>query len=64
MAYYDIKEIKYKIKRGGGTMCSSYCGSVSSKRPQSQFEAQQQATEWLKKQYPNCEIIDLQIAFR
>ena len=33
MAYYDIKEIKYKIKRGGGTMCSSYCGSVSSKRP-------------------------------
>ena len=42
MAYYDIKEIKYKIKRGGGTMCSSYCGSVSSKRPQSQFEAQQQ----------------------
>lgn len=64
MAYYDIKEIKYKIKRGGGTMCSSYFGSVSSKRPQSQFEAQQQATEWLKKQYPNCEIIDLQITFR
>lgn len=31
MAYYDIKEIKYKIKRGGGTMCSSYCGSVSLK---------------------------------
>lgn len=64
MAYYDIKEIKYKIKRGGGIMCSSYRGSVSSKRPQSQFEAQQQATEWLKKQYPNCEIIDLQITFR
>lgn len=65
MAYYDIKEIKYKIKmQGGGTMSSSYSGSIGFKKPESQFEAQQMASDWLKKKYPNCEIIDLQVTLR
>lgn len=64
MAYYDIKEIKYTIKQGGGTIRSSYCGSIGFKRPQNQYEAQQMATEWLKKRYNNCEIIDLQVTLR
>ena len=64
MAFYDIKEIRYTIKQGGGTTRSSYRGSFGFKRPQSQFEAQQIATEWLKKKYPNCEIIDLQITYK
>lgn len=62
--YYDIKEIKFKLKQGGATMSSSYCGSVGFKRPQSQFEAQQMALEWLKRKYPNHEVVDLQITFR
>jgi hypothetical protein len=62
--YYDIKEIKYKIKKRGGTFTSSYCGSVSFKRPSTEFEAKQQAEAWLKKKYPDGEIIDLKITFR
>lgn len=63
MAYYDIKEIKYNIRMSGvgSTMQSSYRGSIGFKRPESQYEAQKMATEWLKKKYPNCEIIDLQV---
>lgn len=65
MAYYDIKEIKFAIKSSSGSvMHSSYRGSVGFKRPESQFEAQKMATEWLKKQYPNYEIVDLEVTLK
>lgn len=64
MAYYDIKEIKYTIKQGGATTRSSYCGSIGFKRPSSQFEANKMAEEWLKKKYPNCEIINLEVILK
>ena len=44
MAYYDVKEIKFKLRRGGSTTQSSYSGSLGFKRPQSEFEAK----KWLK----------------
>ena len=64
MAYYDIKRITYIIKRGGGTMKSSYCGSVGFKRPQSEYEAKKMAEEWLAKKYPGCVIIELKVELR
>ncbi len=64
MAYYDIKEIKFKLKQGGSTMQSSYSGSFETKRPQSEFEAQQQAMRWLAKKYPKWDVVDLKISFK
>ena len=62
--YYDFKEIKFKIRRGGGIMASSYSGSIGFKRPTSQFEANKMAEEWLKQKYPGCEILDLQVILK
>ena len=45
-------------------MRSSYCGSIGFKRPSSQFEANKMAEEWLKKKYPNCEIVNLEVILR
>lgn len=64
MAYFDIKEIKYKIKHNGGTMQTRYGGSFGFKRPTSQFEAQKIATDWIMKKYPGCTILDLQITYK
>ncbi len=64
MAYYDIKEIKFKLKQGGTTKQSSYAGSLDLKRPQSEFEAQQQAMRWLARNYPKWEVVDLKISFK
>lgn len=61
---YAIKEIKFKLKRAGSSMSSTYSGSVGSKTPQSEFEAQKMALEWLKRQYPGWEVADLIIVYR
>lgn len=64
MAYFDVKEIKFKIKKGGSTMTSSYRGSFGFKRPTSEYEAKKMAEEWILKKYPGYEIVDLKIEFR
>lgn len=61
---YAIKEIKFKLKKSGSTMLSSYAGSVGSKTPQSQFEAEKMAIEWIKRKYPGWEVADLKITFK
>ena len=40
MTYFDVKEIVFKLKKGGSIMTSSYRGSFGFKRPQSEFELQ------------------------
>ncbi len=62
--FYDIKEIKYVLKGKGSTLRSSYQGSIGFKRPQSQFEAEKMALEWLKKKYPNYEVEDLTVTIK
>ncbi len=64
MAFYDIKEIKFKLKQGGTTTQGNYSGSFESKRPQSEYEAQQQAIRWLEKKYPRWDIVDLKISYK
>lgn len=64
MAYYDVKEIKFKLRRGGSTTQSSYSGSLGFKRPQSEFEAQKMAQEWIAKKYPGWDIVDLKITYK
>lgn len=64
MASFDFKEIKFKIKKGGFTMNSSYKGSLGFKRPTSEYEAKKMAEEWIAKKYPGYEIVDLKIEFR
>lgn len=64
MKYYDIKSFKYKIKKGGSSMTSSYNNSPCGKRPQSQFEAQKQCEEWLKKNKPGWDIVDIEITYK
>ena len=64
---YAIKEIKFKLKRPGSSiasMSSTYSGSVGFKTPQSEFEAQKMALEWLKRKYPGWEVADLIIVYR
>ena len=62
MAYFDFKKIEFTIKNnGGGTMRSSYCGSLGFKRPESEYEAKKIAEEWILKRYPNSTIIDLKV---
>lgn len=63
MAYFDVKEIVFKLKKGGSTMTSSYRGSFGFKRPQSEFEAQKMAMEYLAKKYPGYEVVDLKITY-
>ncbi len=65
MAYFDIKEFKFKIQmKGGGTLQSSYAGSVGFHRPTSEYEAKRQAEEFIQKRYPGCKILDLKITLR
>lgn len=64
MPLYDIKKITYKIRKGGSTMQSSYCGSIGFKRPSSEYEAKKMAEEWILKKYPGYEIIDLKVELR
>lgn len=63
MQYYDIKEIKYTYKLAG-TCSTSYRGNVSSHRPKSEYEAKQQAEEWIKKKHPGCTILKLEVIFK
>ena len=64
MSYYDVKEIKFKLKRGSSTTSSSFRGSLSSRRPKTEYEAKKQAEEYLTKRYPGWEIVDLKIEFK
>ncbi|MCM1306187.1 MAG: hypothetical protein NC037_02060 [Bacteroides sp.] len=61
--YYNFKEIKYTIRKdGGGLVQGTFTGNIGFKRPQSKEEADVMARAWLQKKYPNCEILDLEIA--
>lgn len=64
MANYDVKKIEFKLKKGGATMTSAYCGSLGFNRPKSEYEAKKMAEEWLSKRYPGYEIVDLKIDFK
>jgi hypothetical protein len=64
MKYFDVKEIVFKLKKGGSTTASSYSGGFGFKRPQSEFEAQKMAIEFLAKKYPGYEVIDLKITYK
>jgi hypothetical protein len=64
MANYYVKKIEFKLKRGGSTMTSSYGGSLGFKTPQSEFEAQKMAQEWIHKHYKDYEIVDLKIQYK
>lgn len=64
MTYYDIKKIEYKIGGHGSTMRSSYGGSLGFNRPKSEAEAYKMAMDWLKKQYPKDDVLDLKITYK
>lgn len=62
MPTYHVKQIKYKIRKGGGTMISS-SGVSFARTPRSEYEAQKMAEDWIMKKHPGCTILELEVIF-
>ena len=64
MPYRDFSKITFKIKRGGSTMTSSYCGEVWDLRNP---RTRRRPARWSRpesKKYPGYDIVDLEVELR